>query len=451
MSASWINKLNESNSRLHKEDVVRQALASAKLGDRYADFFLRMSGKCYNPFVVFGVKAVPISNTDPEIPVPILEFNETYETVLKELETRVITGNAARDALLRLVAQINKDEWNSFYGPVLKKDLRAGISRITFNKILKGTEYEIPEFSCQLASSSDARPEMQGVKRISTKLDGNRLLLFVFSKSGAPETIAYSRNGKVFENFKHIENQIRLQYDTLRANSKYPSMLGRNGFVLDGEIMSENFQALMKQSRRKKDADASDSIFNIFDIIPVEAFLEGHWNMSQQNRDSLLKKMFANPELTPNCQLVPYIDVNLDTEEGQEQYHNFCQLQVKEGKEGAMIKDLSAPYICDRSTNWLKWKPIADFDLKIVSVEPGKGKHLGRMGAFVCEGIDNGKFISVHVGSGFTDEQRIDFWNNRDKLLGQMVVVTADAISKNQNGTYSLRFPRWKTFRDDKD
>ena len=41
----------------------------------------------------------------------------------------------------------------------------------------------------------------------------------------------------------------------------------------------------------------------------------------------------------------------------------------------------------------------------------------------------------------------IDYWNSRDALIGHLVEVRADAVTQNQDGTYSLRFPRFKTFR----
>jgi DNA ligase-1 len=53
----------------------------------------------------------------------------------------------------------------------------------------------------------------------------------------------------------------------------------------------------------------------------------------------------------------------------------------------------------------------------------------------------------VNVGSGFTDNDRIDFWNDRSSIIGQIVEVRADAITQNQDGTYSLRFPRFLRFR----
>jgi DNA ligase-1 len=55
--------------------------------------------------------------------------------------------------------------------------------------------------------------------------------------------------------------------------------------------------------------------------------------------------------------------------------------------------------------------------------------------------------VQVNCGSGFSDSDRDNFWNHRSTLVGQLVEVRADAITKNQDGTYSLRFPRFKTFR----
>ena len=59
MSASWITKLNESDSRLHKEDVVLQALEASVLGSSNAINFLKFAKACYNPYVTFGVKQIP--------------------------------------------------------------------------------------------------------------------------------------------------------------------------------------------------------------------------------------------------------------------------------------------------------------------------------------------------------------------------------------------------------
>jgi DNA ligase-1 len=85
--------------------------------------------------------------------------------------------------------------------------------------------------------------------------------------------------------------------------------------------------------------------------------------------------------------------------------------------------------------------------LEVVDVEEGTGRNEGRLGAIVCEGMDDERHIKVNVGSGFSDLNRDNFWAEKDSLLKQLVEVRADAITQNQDGTYSLRFPRFKTFR----
>jgi DNA ligase-1 len=115
-----------------------------------------------------------------------------------------------------------------------------------------------------------------------------------------------------------------------------------------------------------------------------------------------------------------------------------------------MIKDLNAPYECKRSTAWLKLKPFIEVSLEVVNVEEGTGRNVGRLGAFVCSGIDDGKAIAVNVGSGFSDSNRDSFWASHvelDNIVGSIVEVRADAVTQNQDGSYSLRFPRFLRFR----
>jgi DNA ligase-1 len=112
-----------------------------------------------------------------------------------------------------------------------------------------------------------------------------------------------------------------------------------------------------------------------------------------------------------------------------------------------MLKDPEAIYENKRSVAWLKLKPFIEVSLEVTDVEEGTGKNVGRLGAIVCQGVDDGKTIRVNVGSGFSDSDRDSYWSSRDSLLGQIVEVRADAVTQNQDGTYSLRFPRFLRFR----
>jgi DNA ligase-1 len=123
---------------------------------------------------------------------------------------------------------------------------------------------------------------------------------------------------------------------------------------------------------------------------------------------------------------------------------------VNAGFEGIMIKELNSPYECKRNTFWMKWKPTITVDLTVVNIEEGTGRNKGRLGALVCEGIDDGKEIRVNVGSGYSDSDRDSYWADSNVVIGRTAEVLADAITQNQDGTYSLRFPRFVRFRDDK-
>jgi DNA ligase-1 len=151
---------------------------------------------------------------------------------------------------------------------------------------------------------------------------------------------------------------------------------------------------------------------------------------------------------TTDCvRIMDGIEVDLDTAEGHDVMRRYATDAVDAGFEGIMIKDLGAPYECRRSTFWMKWKPTITVDLNIIGFEEGTGRNTGRLGAIICEGVDDDRNIRVNVGSGFSDSDRDGYWNSRNELLGDVVEVMADAVTQNQDGTYSLRFPRFVRFR----
>ena len=445
MTASWINKLNESDSRLHKEDVIKQALEASVLGSINAQTFLGFTKACYSPYVTFGVKQVPdtVGITDAENPWQ--DFNE----LLVQLSQRRLTGHAARDAIADMSERFDSDEWNTFCAAVLRRDLRCGISSTTINKICKKTDYEIPVFGCQLATNSEGRPEMKGIKRLEPKLDGVRMLMMVIpSDDGSVTTICFSRNGKQFDNFGHIEEQVRDNWVKMVRKAATSNLT--MGFVLDGEVIGNSFQELMRQARRKTDVQAEDSVYNVFDILPLASFREGHWNAQLEKRIKILDDMRSVIDTMPSLELLPHIMVDLDTAAGKDQFNRYCKDTVAQGFEGVMIKEMQAPYVCKRSTDWMKYKPVITVDLEVIGVEEGTGRNEGRLGALVCAGIDDGKEITVNVGSGFSDTDRDAYWRDSQFIIGRTAEVMCDVITQNQDGTYSLRFPRFVRFRDDK-
>jgi len=435
VAADWIRDLESSDSRLHKESVIEKALMAARLGSANAQCFLFNCYQAYNPYYVFGVKKVPETEGLENRPNPWPRF----WGMLEGLRSRSLTGHNAKATIEFMSEQFDSVEWNGLCRRVIIKDLRCGITEKTLNKVLGKTEWKIPTFTCQLATDSNDHPsKMTGIKRIECKLDGVRVLAVVTRNT----VNLYSRNGKRFENFPQIEADL----ESIRRKLKF-AFHNSNGLVLDGEIVGESFQALMKQAQRKTNAETKDMTYCVFDSIPLEDFERGYWNAQQYKRTEWLESHKELFESIKTIRLMPGLEVDLSIAEGHDVMRRYATDAVAAGFEGIMIKDLGAPYECRRSTFWMKWKPTITVDLNIVGFEEGTGRNEGRLGAIICEGDDNGRRINVNVGSGLSDANRDEYWLARDQLLGNVVEVEADAVTQNQDGTYSLRFPRFVRFR----
>lgn len=436
-----IKQLESTNSRLDKERILQSVLLTMP---EDKDFWegCRLA---LDSLITFGIKQVPVKEVETAQAFDYEKFNDAFNLGITGFTTRSWTGNLARSQIEKMMDSCSMEAWNSWYRRILIKDLRCGVTETTINKVRPNT---VPIFSCQLAKdAADHEAKLKGPKLLDYKLDGVRVLAVVqrvnigsLTAMLVPKVTLHSRNGKVFENFKHIEDQIAMAMRDNEIDSDW---------VLDGEITSETFQSLMTQVHRKKDANASDAVYNVFDAMPLSDFLKGKHTVTQKVRSETLHRDWRNIfAKCVNIRILDYTEVDLDTEEGKDKLEEMRDEAAKLGLEGVMVKDANAPYECKRTDAWLKIKPNITVDLTVIAVEEGTGRNEGRLGAIVCEGMDNGKYITVNVGSGFSDVQRDDFWVNRNDVVGHTAEVKADVVTQNQDGSYSLRFPRFIRFRD---
>jgi len=424
-----IKQLEEHNSRLDKEEILYEAM------EQELDEFFDGVRMALDPLVTFGVKQV--TELDNEWAGQGCEWS-LFKELADKLISRELTGHAARDAINLVKSACTVEQWNGFYRRILIKDLRCGVSEKTVNKVAKkfDNKYAIPVFTCPLAhDSANHEKKMVGKKQIEIKLDGVRVITIIRGN----KVEMFSRNGKQFHNFGHIIAEIE---EVLKENPAPYDL------VLDGEVMSANFQDLMKQVHRKDGKQSDDAVLHLFDMCPLADFQKGIWDKTQSFRSQAVKAWVEqHTSVLKHVQALDWEMVDLDTQSGQERFVELNKAAVDGGYEGVMIKDVDAPYECKRTHSWLKAKPFIEVTLEVVEIEEGTGRNEGRLGAFVCKGVDDGRSITVNVGSGFTDANRDDYWSGRDSIIGNLVEVRADAITQNQDGTYSLRFPRFKTFR----
>jgi DNA ligase 1 len=424
-----ISTLEDHPSRLNKEAII---LAQAEAGNKE---FFEGCRLALDPMITFGLKQIPEKKDADGAGLSW----DSFTLAITGFVTRNVTGNTARDMIQTMMKSATKREWNGWYRRILIKDLRCGVSEKTINKVVekKYADYIIPIFSCQLAhDSANHESKLTGKKLIEVKLDGVRVLTVVRTDGRIDQ---FSRNGKELVNFPHIVEQI----SAVVKNEPPPYDL-----VLDGEVMSSSFQDLMKQVHRKSDVQSNDAVLNLFDVIPLSEFEKGEWDKRQSDRSDFVYYWHKkHKDVLPNVTVVGHELVDLDTEEGSKRFREINALAVAGGYEGIMIKDPEAPYECKRSVAWLKLKPFIEVTLSVSHIEEGTGRNEGRLGALVCRGVDDGKDILVNVGSGFSDSERDIFWSYRTSLPGQLVEVRADAVTQNQDGSFSLRFPRFLRFR----
>lgn len=442
-ATKYIQKLKNTSSGNEKKVILRKAAVEGCF-ELFQAFKL-----AYDNRKVFGVKKIPLIDeaefTEQELQETGVFGWDDFLKLADQLETRKLTGNAARDAILKAAENSCIVDWNSFYRNILAKDMRCGVTDTTVNKVLMEVggdclQYLIPVWQVQLADDSKKFPKkMKGLKALDTKLDGMRITALLDKERDAVQL--YTRNGALNENFPHIEKHL--------AEFMKQSPLS---LMLDGEMVSASFQELMTQANRKKNVDTSASYYAIFDIVPMDEFLAGKSSMGLKDRHDILVDLEPTFTEISNDALsvVNKLFVDLDTDEGQKKMKDFYEEMVALGYEGIMVKDINAVYECKRSQSWLKWKPVESADLVIVAVEPGKeGKRRdGVMGNLVVEGEYDGKKIQSNVGTGFSDKQLKEFWDSRDQLIGEIVEIEFDTVTKNKNSdTWSLRFPRFKCFR----
>ncbi len=421
MMKPWkiIQELESDNSRLKKEAIIRR--------ESDADNIRFFDGACMalDGFRTWGIQKVPVAKKDgPGIP------EAEFLSVLKQMEERELTGDSMRGMVQDLCDRSKMEEWNDWYRRILIKDLRCGVTHKTINK---HSTMKVPVFECMLADDSKKHEKkMVGEVIVEPKLDGVRVI--TICDVDKDEVKMFSRNGKELSNFPKILQQFDEMLDQMSES-----------MVFDGEVMSDDFQTLMREIHRKGGAKTDDAILNVFDCLPLEDFKEGECGLSITKR----KQLLDDYNFGPNISKVEVVKMNLSDDDGQKQFADYNKLCIDKGFEGIMVKPISGVYECKRSSLWLKVKPFIEVSLTVIGVEQGTGRNADKLGALIVEGKDDDKFIRTNVGSGLSDTDRETYWNARDKLVGQVVEVRADAITQNQDAKdeWSLRFPRFLRFR----
>lgn len=413
--------LEATSSRLAKEAILKEHLSNLTLR--------RVLFLALDPYTQFYIRRIPPYKTG--VRNTHINLDQAMDE-LEKLSTRQLTGNAAFHHLLWILESLSADD-AAVITRIIEKDLRCGVSEATVNKIWKNL---IPTYPVMLASGFDAKlmSQMNYPAYVQLKLDGMRFNAIV--KKGSVEF--RSRNGKLINLRGNLEEKF---LELAKVFSK--------DVVFDGELIVRDASGVMNRQKGNgilnkavkdtiSEAEASMVHATIWDVIPLERFTEGYWDVEYQTRFRMLSNLHFSKKISLIENKIVY---------NEDDAHALFQEYFSKGEEGIILKDIYSPWEDKRAKHQIKFKGELECDLLCVDWQEGTGKNKGRLGALVLESADG--LIKVNVGSGFTDEQRDKY--TKQNTFGKIVAVKYNArIQDKKTNEESLFLPVFLELREDK-
>jgi DNA ligase-1 len=223
--------------------------------------------------------------------------------------------------------------------------------------------------------------------------------------------------------------------------------LNLSNCVLDGEACivnangKEDFSGLMTMLKSKNIVIQKPKMF-VFDFLTLEEFQMKRSEKTFLQRQDELHKIIGT-KLRPYFEIAP--QTKLDNAEQLLKLHEEAD---RKGWEGVMIRK-NTIYEGKRTKNLLKVKTFEDAEFEVVGIEKSEmgvvidGKEIptNTMKAAIIKMEDGNE---VHVGSGFSIDERRRFLEHPEEIIGKIITVQYFEKTLNKDGMWSLRFPTFK-------
>lgn len=430
LMTKFYNELMSTNSRLLKQSIVQRYKMTYPKLEKDIDFcFEVLAGKHKLGYTFGAVGDWGLS--DMSYQFDGLSIRKFVENVLKP---RGSTEYEIAEAYVSTPVSCR-----TFIGNLVNRVYKLGYSN---------HQHMVTSLSPMLAKKY---PEShhEGYYYVQEKLDGNRCIaVWLEPDEMSPEGIRalkgategkwfyYSRSGK----------PLKVDFDMSWADKDY---------IYDGEIMTLAHAGSRDFNRtsgaiNSKYGDKSGLHYFIYDILEDNLPYESRYDIlkSFTERDTNVPEgVSGGYNMSVNVSILPVLDKvwvwpNPDYNGALDRWLDYI---VGKGGEGVILRDPAGYYEHKRTNALLKYKKTQTMDLRIVGWNPGKGKYEGGIGSFVCQTDD--ATIQVNV-AGMNDDMR---WSDPESWMGKIIEVAYFDTSKSSKKTSaSLRFPRFKKVREDK-
>lgn len=379
-----------------------------------------------------------------------MDLRDAISWITDNLVTRKVTGNEARDELSHIMSHLTEED-AEVLARIIRKDLRAGFSDSTTNKVWKSLIPVHPYNRCS-SFSTKVLEKLKLPVRSQLKSDG----LYCDTVVTVDSVTYYSRAGNEIP----INDPVRDGILTTEAKNTGEFVIMGEALVTDedgGKMPREASNGYMNRD----DKDLSRIHIAAWNMLPLSEWKPKHLKIKSTTPyskcwDRLTAFLAANPtiriELTEDrlCKTV------------QEIVDHFKDVRDR-GEEGLILKSPKSCWKDGTSTDMVKLKVVIEVEMEVVEWyygDQGK-KNAENLGGYRAKS-SCGR-IEVNCGGGYSDEQRIgwirDFEavngvSRADRAVAEKAIFTMKCngvtSSLSKPGMYSLYLPRFKEFRLDK-
>ena len=413
----FIEEMRSTSSSIEKSAII----------ERSSSFIHDILEATYNPYKQYYTTSKTCFKNKELILEGYGPHGLSLLSILDKLSNRELTGHDSIK-LVNSFAKLEPD--NELIYKIIDKDLdiRAGAKVIN-----KGKPGLIPTFSVVLAKEyEEDKCLWSDGWYASRKLDGVRCLARV-DENG--KCILFSRTGKEFTTLDRVKEAIEA---TNIINVTF-----------DGEIClvdkdgNEDFQGVMKQLRRK-DHQIENPAYMVFDMLTNKEFDNTKGDTLLEDRLHTLSSWLEGSDNN----ILRYTDQTQITD--NDHFNYWSEMSNQEGWEGVMLRK-NVGYEGKRTKNLVKVKKFFDAEYEVLDadydyhevVRNGKSETIQMLSQVWIEH----KGHQVKVGSGFTQEQRIQYMT--ETITGKIITVQYFEETHNDKGGISLRFPTMKVIHGD--
>jgi len=419
-----INELNESNSSLHKIDVLKK-YKDNELAKRILKLAYDRASYTYGVSFNTHWKDEDFSFNGNGSLGDALDFLE------QKLATRELTGHAAIEATFDTLNSLSHDDFVIVKG-VLNRDLKVNVGRTVINKVMKNLIVKPAYMRCGLFDKKSTK-KIEFPAVIQLKADGTYREALV--ENG--KVSFTSRSGITYE-YPILESQL----------SKAPSGYYFGELVVEGTTNRAESNGMINSDTPPHDK----IIFHVWDFVEQDEYV------AAKSRDK--KNVPTTPYSTRFVTLKSIVDVanlsNVKVIESHE-VNNPQEAMVwvaewmNAGLEGGVLKDKRGVFKDGTSPHQLKMKLDIEIEVRVSGFREGTPGTVREktFGAILFE-TDDGMIKGST--SGFSDAQLKDFNSRRQEIIGKVMTVRCNDITRGSGSDhYALSHPRFIEFRDDKD